>query len=71
MLQQDFKASNGLVVCFMNRHGLTLGKHTSLAQHDPANLIDCMISFILNVRSKFHTKQYPMANVIAMDETLI
>ena len=53
----------------MNRHGLTLRKHTSLAQHDPGNLIDH--SFILNVRRKFHTKQYAMANVIAMDETPI
>ena len=30
-----------------------------------------MISFILNVRLKFYTKQYAMANVIAMDETPI
>ena len=69
--QQDFKASNRWVVRFMNKHGLTLRKHTSLAQHDPGNLIDCVISFILNVRCKFHTKQYAMANVIAMDETPI
>ena len=69
--QQDFKASNSWVVRFMNKHGLTLHKHTSLAQHDPGNLIDCVISFILNVRCKFHTKQYAMANVIAMDETPI
>ena len=55
----------------MNRHGLTLHKRTSLAQHDPSNLIACVISFILNVRGKFHTKQYAMANVIAMDETSI
>ena len=61
--------SNGWVVRFMNRHGLTLRKRTSLAQHDPGNLIDRVISFILNVRRKFHTKQYAMANVIAMDET--
>ena len=45
--QQDFKASNGLVVRFMNRHGLTMGKRTSLAQHDPSNLIVRVISFIL------------------------
>ena len=63
--------SNGWVVRFMNRHGLTLRKRTSLAQHDPGNLIDRVISFILNVRRKFHTKQYAMANVIAMDETPI
>ena len=73
--QQDFKASNDWVVRFMNRrgwgHGLTLRKRTSLAQHDPGNLIDRVISFILNVRRKFHTKQYAMANVIAMDETPI
>ena len=69
--QQDFKASNGWVVHFINRHGLTLRKRTSLAQHDPDNLIDRVISFILNVRRKFHTKQYAMANVIAMDETPI
>lgn len=69
--QQDFKASNGWVVRFMNRHGLTLRKRTSLAQHDPDNLIDRVISFILNVRRKFHTKRYAMANIIAMDETPI
>lgn len=44
-------------------------KRISLAQHDPGNLIDYVISFILNVRCKFHTKEYAMANVIAMDET--
>ena len=54
--QQDFKASNGWVVRFMNRHGLKLRKRSSLAQHDPGNLIDRVISFILNVRRKFHTK---------------
>ena len=32
------------------------------------NLIDRLISFILNLRRKFHTKQYAIANVIAMDE---
>ena len=69
--QQDFKASNGWVVHFMNRHGLTLRKSTSLAPHNPGNLIDRMISFILNVRRKFHTKQYAMASVITMDETLL
>ena len=69
--KQDFKASNGWVVRFMNSHGLTLSNGTSLAQHDPGNLIDRVISFILNVRRKFHTKQYAMANVITMDETLI
>ena len=31
--QEDFKASNGWVVRFMNRHGLTSRKRTSLAQH--------------------------------------
>ena len=30
-----------------------------------------MISFIPNVRRKFHTKEYAIANVIAMDEKLI
>ena len=69
--QRDFIASNGWVVRFMNRHGLTLRKRTSLAQHDPGNLIDHVISFILNERCKFHTKQYAMANVIAMDKTPI
>ena len=69
--QQDFKASNGWVVRFTNKHGLTLRKRNSLAQHDPGNLIDRVISFILNVRHKFHTKQHAMANVIAMDETPI
>ena len=69
--QQDFEASNGWVVGFMNRHGLTLRKPTSLAQHDPSNLIDSVISFILNVRRKFYTKQFAMANVIAIDETPI
>ena len=69
--QQDFKASNGWVVRFMNRHGLTLHKHTSLAQHDPGKLIDHVISFNLHVRRKFHTKQHAMANIIAMDETPI
>ena len=69
--QQDFKASNGCVVRFMNRHGLTLRKRTSLAQHDRGNFINRVISFILNVRRKFHTKEYAMSNIIAMDETPI
>ena len=69
--QEDFKASNGWVVRFMNRHGLTLCKRTSLAQHDPGNLIDRVISFILNVRRKFHEKEYAKEHVIAMDETPI
>ena len=51
----------------MNSHGATLRKRTSLAQHDPGNLIDHVISFILNVRRKFDTKEYAMSNVIAMD----
>ena len=53
--QQDFKASNSWVVRFMNRHGLTLRKRTSLAQHDPGSLIDRVISFIFNLRRQFHT----------------
>ena len=47
--QQDFKASNGWVVRFMNRR-----KHTSLAQHDPGKLINHMISFNLHVRKISH-----------------
>ena len=46
-------------------------KRTSLAQHDPGNLIDRVISFILNVRRKFHEKGYAKENVIAIDETPI
>lgn len=65
------KTFKQVMVRFMNRHGLTLRKRTSLAQHDPGNLIDRVISFILNVRRKFHTKEYAMSNVIAMGETLI
>lgn len=55
----------------MNRHGLTLRKCTSLSQHDPGNLIDRVISFILGLRRQFHAKNYAAANVIAMDETPI
>ena len=55
----------------MNRHGLTLHKRTSLGQHDPGNNIDGVISFILNVGCKFHTKECAMANVIPLDETPI
>ena len=55
----------------MDRHGLTLRKRTSLAQRDPGNLIDRVISFILNVWRKFHEKEYAKENVIAIDETPI
>lgn len=47
--KDDFKATNGWVVHFMNRHGLSLRKRTSLAQHDPSNLVNQVISFILSL----------------------
>ena len=46
-----FVASRGWLEKFMRRNGLSLRRRTTVAQHDPARIIDkLMLSYVLHVR---------------------
>ena len=65
---EEFKASTGWLIGFMKRYGLSLQK-TSVAQKDPDQLIDKLVSFVLHVHHLAMKHPYDTANIIAMEQT--
>ena len=55
----------------MRRNGLSLRRRTTVAQHDPARVIDKLISYVLHVRRLTSKHKYLASNIIAMDETAV
>ena len=55
----------------MHRNGLSLRRRTTVAQHDPARVIDKLISYVLHVRHLTSKHKYLASNIIAMDETAV
>ena len=53
----------------MKRNGLSLRRKTSICQKDPEQLIDKLVSYIIQVRRLTTKFKYAESNIIAMDET--
>ena len=66
-----FVASRGWLEKFMCRNGLSLRRRTTVAQLDPARVIDKLISYVLHVRRLTSKHKYLASNIIAMDETAV
>ena len=45
-----FEATRGSLETFMRRHGLSLRQRTSVAQKDPDQLINKIVSYLIQVR---------------------
>ena len=67
----SFIASNGWVLKFMARNGLSVRRRTNKSQKDPDKLIDKIISYILQARRQRIKFQYNDSDIIAMDETAV
>ena len=65
---EEFKPSTGWLKRFMKREGLSLQQKTSVAQKDPDQLIDKLVSFFTRLPS-CHKTSYGAADIIGMDET--
>ena len=65
----DFHASEGWLEKFMSRNGLSLSRRTTQAQETPEQIIDKVISYILDVRQLKQRNNYDLDCIIAMDET--
>ena len=70
-LIDTFTASRGWLEKFMSRNGLSLRRKTTVGQHDPAQLIDRLISNVLHVRRLLKTFHYTPSHIIGMDETSV
>ena len=70
-VDRSFVASRGWLEKFMQRNGLSLRRRTTEAQKDPDQLVDKLVSYILNARRLFRLHQYTPADVISMDETAV
>ena len=65
---EELKASNGWLKGFMKRYSLSLQQKTSVAQKNPDQLIDKLVSFVLNVHRLVMKHSYSAADIIAMDD---
>uniref|UniRef100_A0A3B3B5M8 HTH CENPB-type domain-containing protein n=1 Tax=Oryzias melastigma TaxID=30732 RepID=A0A3B3B5M8_ORYME len=67
--KETFTASAGWLDKFMKRHHLSLRRKTTLAQKDPEQLIDKLVSFVTWVARKRTADGIKDGDIIAMDET--
>ena len=65
-----FIVSTGWLYRFMNRYGLSLRRAT-ISQHDPQNLIDKIVSYIIHIRRIQKQHGYKAENIISMDATAV
>ena len=66
-----FVVSRRWVETFMHRNGLSLKRRATAAQHDPARVIDKLISYVLHVRRLTRKHKYLASNITAMDWTTV
>ena len=67
--EETLEASKGWLEKIMQRNGLSLRRHTSVAQKDPELLVSKVVSYILRVRRLREKFSYQPADIIAFDET--
>ena len=67
--QKAFEATRGWLERFMRRHGLSLRQRTSVAQKDPDQLINNIISYLIQVRRLQQKFKFAPRDIYAMDET--
>ena len=68
-IQPEFKASEGWVQCFLQRHNLVLRQRTSIAQELPANLEEKVVRFRQDVHFVRQNGDFPYHRIANMDET--
>ena len=66
-----FFASRGWLEKFIKGNCLSLRKCTTTAQKDPAQLINKLVSYVLEVRHLTEKHKYPPDSIIEMDETAV
>ena len=66
---QSEEASRGWLEKFLNRHGFSLRRRTTVSQRLPGDLQPKVISFIMKTRQLRLRKQYPLSMIGNMDET--
>jgi hypothetical protein len=67
----EFQASRGWVRRFFNRHGLCIRRKTTQGQSRPDREAKLIRNFIIYVRGMRIQNNYPLHNIIAMDETAV
>ena len=67
--EENFEASRGWLERFMKRNGLSLRRRTSIAQKDPEQLVNKLVSYILQARRLEMKCKFDPSNIYAMDET--
>ena len=66
-----FVASRGWLEKFMKRNGLSLRRKTTVAQKDPSQMVNKIISYLLRIRRLTRQFSYDPGCIIAMDETAV
>ena len=64
-----FEATRGWLEKFMKHHGLSLRQRTSVAQKDPDQLINRIVSYLIQARRLQQKFKFAPCNIYAMDET--
>ena len=64
-----FEATRGWLEKLMKRHGLSLRQRTSVAQKDPDQLINRIVSYLIQARRLQQKFKFAPSNIYAMDET--
>ena len=67
--ETSFVVSHGWLSNFMRRHGLSLRRHTSIAQKDPEQLNGKLASYVIHVRRLQMKFNFETSQIYAMDET--
>ena len=62
-------ADRGWSEKFMTRNCSTLRQRTTTSQKDPAQLINKLVAYVLEVRRLTEPHKYTPESIIAMDET--
>ena len=63
------EATRGWLEKFRKRHGLSLRQRTSVAQKDPDQLINRIVSYLIQARRLQQKFTFAPSNIYAMDET--
>ena len=69
LASSTFAASRGWLQKFFQRHGLTIGRHTTVSKRLPRELVPKVIGFIMHLRRILLRKNIPLSAIGYMDET--